>query len=87
MKALVLYRPNSEFARKTEEFVNNFKSRYPDKEIEVLDIDSRQGIVKAELYDVLANPSIMVLQNDGVLSRSWQGQHFPLIDELAAYMH
>ena len=85
MKILILYRPNSEYGRLVEEFVHDFRSRYADKPLEVLDIDSRDGGAAASLYDVVQFPAILVVQDDGNIQRSWEGETLPLIDEVVAY--
>jgi hypothetical protein len=86
MKILVLYRPNSEHGRVVEEFVRNLQLRVNDARLEVLSIDSRDGSATATLYDVMQYPAVLVLQNDGYLSKFWQGIEVPpLLDEVAGY--
>lgn len=85
MKVVILYRPNSEHGRVVEEYVRDFEARTSVKQLEVLSIDTREGSATASLYDVMQYPAILVIQNDGYLQRSWQGETLPLMDELAAY--
>jgi hypothetical protein len=86
MKILVLYRPNSEHGRVVEEFVRNLQQRVSDARLEVLNIDSRDGSATATLYDVMQYPAVLVLQNDGYLSKFWQGIEVPpLLEEVAGY--
>ncbi len=85
MKVLVIYRPDSEHGRITEDFVTTFKSKYDTREIEVLNVDSREGSAMASLYDVMTYPAILVLQTDGNLQKSWEGNTLPLVDEVIAY--
>ena len=82
---LVLYRPNSEYARTVEEFVHDFQYRYPGHTVEILSIDTRDGSATASLYDVMQYPAIMVLRTDGYMQNSWSGVPLPLMDEVAAY--
>jgi hypothetical protein len=84
MKVLVLYRPNSEHGRLIEEFIYDYQSRHSDR-LEILNIDTREGSAMATLYDVVQYPAILVLQNDGYLYKSWQGDQLPLMDEVASY--
>lgn len=83
---LVLYRERSEDARRVEEFVRDFTVRNRSAKVETLDIDTREGSATASLYDMLQQPSILVMRDDGTLISSWQGAQLPLIDEVAAYM-
>lgn len=85
MKTLVLYRPNSEYARSVDEFVHEFKTRSSDKVLEVVNIDSREGSHIADLYGIVQYPAILVLQGDGFMQKSWEGGTLPLVDEVLGY--
>jgi hypothetical protein len=85
MKVLVLYRPNSEHGRLTEEFIHDFQHRHQDERLEVLNIDTRDGSATASLYDVMQYPAILVLQDDGYVQKLWEGDTLPLMDEVASY--
>lgn len=87
MKILVLYRPNSEHGRTVEEFIHEFERRHAghSSRLEVLNIDSRDGSSTATLYDVMQYPAVLVLQDDGYLQRSWEGDSLPLMDEIISY--
>jgi hypothetical protein len=85
MKVLVLYRPNSEHGRLVEEFIHDFQSRHAEERLEILNIDSREGSAMASLYDIMQYPAVLVVQNDGSIQRSWEGETLPLMDEIAAY--
>jgi hypothetical protein len=85
MKVLVLYRPNSEFARLIDEFVGNFTRVYPDHRLELVDLNSKGGASKAEIYGIVRYPAIIALTNDGQLLKDWQGEPLPLMSEVAYY--
>jgi hypothetical protein len=85
MKILVIYRPNSEHGRLTEEFLHDFQRLHPDQKVEALNIDSREGSTLANLYDVTRYPTILVLQNDGQIEKSWDDDVLPRMDEVASY--
>lgn len=84
MKIHVIYRPKSDHARRIEDYLREFTRRRMVK-IEEVDIDTREGVAEASLYDIIDYPAILVIKDDGELLVSWQGQELPLIDELAAY--
>jgi hypothetical protein len=86
MQLLVLYRPNSEYARPTEEYVTEFKKLHPDKEVVLMDIDSVEGIQKAEVYGVVSQPALLALANDLTLQHLWLGNELPLKDEVYGYL-
>jgi hypothetical protein len=85
MKVVVIYRPNSDHGRLTEDFLHDFQRYHPDQKVEALNIDSRDGSATATLYDVMQYPTIMVLQNDGRIEKSWEGESLPRMDEVASY--
>ena len=85
MKVLILYRPVSEHGRMIENFIRDFEFKEGKHRLEVIDIDTRDGMATASLYDVMQYPAVLVLQNDGYLHKMWQGSEMPLMDELAAY--
>lgn len=89
MKVLVLYRPNSEFALSVETFIRDFKYQHEadaDK-IEVIDVDSRDGVATSGLYEIMEYPAILAISDDGQMIKSWVGSELPLMDELAGYIY
>lgn len=87
MKIVIIYRPNSEYGRITEEFIHDYRVRYPDAKLDIVDVDSRDGIATASLYDIMQFPTILALRNDGSLLKTWMGERFPLMDEIASYAY
>lgn len=87
MKVLVLYRPQSEHGRMIDEFIHEFQRRHGDERLEIQNIDTRDGSATASLYDIMRYPAILVLQDDGYLSKSWEGDQLPLMDEIVSYAH
>lgn len=87
MKVLVLYRPNSEHGRIVEDFIHDYQARQHGGKIEIVNIDSREGMAMASLYDIVEYPAILVLRIDGGIIRAWQGQALPLMSEVAAYAY
>ena len=85
MKLLVLYKEGSEHRRKVEDFIREFRSLYPDTKIEIEDVDRRDGMAMASLYDVMRYPSILALRNDGSVLQVWEGDELPLLDDVGYY--
>lgn len=85
MKVIMFYRPNSEFARPAEEFLHEFEHR-TSKKIEVINIDSPEGISRAKLYGVMDHPTFVAISDDGQYLKAWAGKPMPLINELSAYV-
>ena len=84
MKIHILYRPNSDHSRQVDEYVHEFKRRR-NIDIQLVNIDGREGSNEAEAYDIVSYPAIVVTKDNGELVMHWQGDSLPLMDELAAY--
>lgn len=85
MKLVILYRPRSEKARSVEEYVREFYRRTGHK-IELLDVDSKQGSQTAQLYDIMQQPAVVALAEDGKLVQCWLGESMPLMDDVTGYL-
>ena len=85
MKVVVLYRPNSEHSRRVEEFAHDLTKTHGESKIELMSLDTRDGVSTASLYDIVQYPAILALANDGRLLKNWQGEALPLMNEVAYY--
>ena len=43
MRVVILYRPHSETARRTEDYMTDFNRFHPNENLESINIDSREG--------------------------------------------
>lgn len=55
------------------------------RDIEAIDIDSRDGTEMAKLYGVTQYPAIIAMASDGQMQKMWQGLPLPLINEIDFY--
>jgi hypothetical protein len=85
MKVVILYHPNSEFARSVEEYSVNFE-RQRGKKIELVSVDTPEGSDMARLYDITTYPAVLATREDGEMLALWQGEQLPLMNEVAAYL-
>ena len=83
MKALLLYRPDSEHATTVEAYLRDFKAQ-TGKDIQLVDVDSPEGIDMCKLYDVMEYPSVLATDDDGRLLNMWVGA-LPRIGEVSYY--
>jgi len=83
MRIVIIYRENSEHARPVIEFKENMRRRYPEKNIEELEIDSKAGATEASLYGIVQYPAIIVSAHEGNVLGQWEGLPLPLVDEVA----
>lgn len=86
MKVLVLYRQKSEHRQRVEDFIRDFKNQHPESKVETMDVDQREGIATASLYDIVRYPSILALRDDGSVMEAWQGMdEMPRLDDISYY--
>ena len=84
MKAVVVYRTESDHARAVEDYLRDFQSQ-TGRELETLDPDTKDGIDFCQVYDIVEYPTVIALSEDGHLQNSWQGLPLPTISELSYY--
>ncbi len=85
MKAVILYRPNTELESSVSEYVREF-ARQTGRPIELIDVDSVQGTETAKLYEIVQYPAILVFRNDGAFIESWpEREKWPTVSELSFY--
>ena len=85
MKVVILYRPKSEHSRDVETFVHNLELGHDAGELQVIDVDSREGTALASLYDIYEYPAILALDDRGSLIKGWEGSSLPLVNDVAFY--
>ena len=80
-----MYRPNSDHARKVEDFARDYTRSHHNQKLELVSLNTRDGASTASLYDVMQYPAVLALSNDGQLVREWEGDMLPLQSEVAYY--
>ena len=85
MKIVILYHPASDHSRTVEEYVHDFGHLYPEVDISLLSIDTREGADKASTYDVTDYPAMMALRESGELLKLWVGLPLPLRNDVAYF--
>ena len=68
-----------------EDYVRDFEHEHPDKKLTLIDVDSREGMATATLYDIVSYPAIVAVADDGSILSGWQGEQLPLMNEVLAY--
>jgi hypothetical protein len=86
MNLAILYHPDNEYSRSTEEFVNELKS-HTDRNVEFIDADSSEGIQKSSNYGIVDYPAFIVLMDDGQVYNMWQGPKLPSTEEVISYLN
>lgn len=84
MKVVVVYKPDSEYARAVTDWLRDFE-RQTGKKLEEIDPDSRSGASLCRSYDVVEYPTLLALDDNGQLQNMWRGTMLPTISEVSYY--
>lgn len=84
MRVVVVYKDESDHAREVYSYMRDFQSQ-TGREIETLDPDTRDGAQFCRVYDIVEYPSIVALDDQGVLQHLWRGRPLPTISEVSYY--
>ncbi len=80
MKALIFTPPPDQPNVALTKLVRELKRRHV--QLELVDINSRDGSAQAQLYDVFAAPAIILTRDDGAPVASWR-HSLPQVDDLS----
>lgn len=85
MRLCFLYHPVSEHRRQVEDYARDFARRHGQAP-ELISLDTKAGAEMAKLYDIVQYPALLVIDDNAGLSKYWQGDMMPLMDEVAGYL-
>lgn len=85
MRARIVYRENTDYARTVAEFLRDFE-RQTGKTVETVNPDTPDGAQFCRVYDIVEYPTIIATTDDGVLQNMWRGLPLPTINEVSAYV-
>jgi len=84
MKTYIVYKVESDHARAVMDYLRDFE-RQTGKKLEAVDPETRDGDGFCRTYDVVEYPTIIALDDNGILQNVWRGTTFPTISELSYY--
>lgn len=84
MRTFVVYREQSDHARAVDTFMHDF-TRQTGRVIEVVDPETREGARICEVYDIVEYPSLVALDDNGIVQNIWRGLPLPTISEVSYY--
>lgn len=84
MKAVVVYKLESDHAREVIDYLREFQRR-TGRELEQVDPDTREGSDFCRAYDVVEYPSVLALDDSGKVLNLWRGSPLPTINEVSYY--
>lgn len=86
MRIVILYHPKSDHVGIVEEYAHEYDRRHPDRKIELLSLDTKDGWEMAKLYDVVRYPAVLAIEKDGHMAALWQDEQLPLMNEVDSYV-
>lgn len=84
MRAVIVYKEESDHAREVIDYLHDFERR-TGKKLEEVDPEKRENIGFIEAYDVVEYPTILALADDGRVLNMWRGRPLPTINEVSYY--
>jgi hypothetical protein len=84
MKTFVVYKDESDHARDVLTFLGDF-TRQTGRTLETVDPDSREGASLCRTYDIVEYPSVVAVDDNGVLQHIWKGRPLPTVSEVSYY--
>lgn len=84
MKAVVVTKERTDYARDVETYLGDFR-RVTGRELEVIDPESPDGVSFCRTYDILQFPTLVALDDSGQMLNIWKGLPFPTINEVSYY--
>lgn len=85
MRVVVVYKQQTDYARRVEDFMFDFK-RLTSHDLEVIDPDSRDGSSFCRAYDIVEYPTLIALSDDGQIQNQWRGLPLPTLSEVSYYV-
>ncbi|MCA9348693.1 hypothetical protein KC878_00940 [Candidatus Saccharibacteria bacterium] len=85
MRVYLFYRSHTENEPVIRDFMHDLKGR-GENDIQLMDLNTRDGSSLASLYDVMQTPSLLVTSDDGQVVNLSQGT-LPLANDVSYYTH
>ena len=85
MKVVVVYKQERDYTRSVLDWLRDF-TRQTGKVIEEVDPDTREGASLCRAYDIVEYPTLIAIDNEGLLQNMWRGAILPTISEVSYYV-
>ena len=85
MKAVIVWRRESDYGREVEEWLREFERR-TGRELTSLNPDEGDGESFCRAYDIVEYPTIVVADENGAPLAMWRGQNLPTFDEVLLWL-
>lgn len=84
MRVVIVYRDRTDYSRTVIDFLHDFEHQ-TGHSLEVINPDSPEGISFCEAYGIMEYPTIIALNDIGIMQNIWSGLPLPTISEVSYY--
>ena len=84
MRTFVVYKEQSDHRAAVETFMNDF-TRQTGRVLETVNPETPDGAQVCRTYDIVEYPSVVAVDDNGVLQNLWRGLPLPTISEVSYY--
>ncbi len=84
MRVIAVYKDKSDHARSVITFMHDFQ-RQTGRELEAMEPETREGSIFCQTYDIMQYPTLVCLDESGVVQNIWPGLPLPTISEVSYY--
>lgn len=85
MKTYVIYRDASDHAREVLDYLRDFEHQ-TGKKLVTVDPETREGESLCRTYDIVEYPTLLAVNDSGVMQQMWRGRPLPQISEVSYYV-
>jgi hypothetical protein len=85
MRVVVVFKEESDHAREVLDYLRDF-TRETGHNLETINPDTREGTDFCRAHDIVEYPSIIALDDRGMLQNLWRGRPLPTISEISYYV-
>lgn len=85
MRTFIVFKEQSDHARPVLDYLVDF-NRQTGKQLATIDPETREGADLCRVYDVVEYPTIVAVDDNGVMQNMWRGLPLPTISELSYYV-
>lgn len=85
MKTYIIYKEFSDHGREVREYLRDFE-RETGKKLEEINPESREGESLCRAYDIVEYPTLLAVDDQGVMQQMWRGTPLPQISEVSYYV-
>lgn len=87
MRAICLYKRETDYGREVEEYLTDLNRMGAKIEVEAVDPETYEGESLARAYDVVRYPAILIIADNGMMVESFIGLPLPEMEEVAYYLN